>query len=394
MSNSCPEVMKLKASLVVKIIEAHCGKNEVEFKESVERLALDEEKKGNLSVAHSIRESYNTKSNRSNKVFKSNLDESFFITNSNVSLPKDKDSALELLEILTPTVSLREIALPIHTRETIEQIIYEQKNLDKLTQGGIAPINRIIFYGPPGVGKTLSAMAIAKELNIPVAYVKLDGLISSFLGQTGSNLRRIFDYVKNRRIMLFLDEFDAIAKKRDDSNELGELKRVVTTLLQNMDLMPHNVVLVAATNHHHLLDSAIWRRFNISIELKMPNYEQRDCMVRNFLESKTVEYKVDFKLICLLTDGMNGSEIKEFCNSITKHRLLSVESDEIKNDQIMNLWYRYNGVSPKNNDDELIKLLRKLKDSGLSIRNIEEITGIPRSTLSYKFGKGDRIDEQ
>ena len=154
------------------------------------------------------------------------------------------------------------------------------------------PTNRILLCGPPGCGKTLTANAIASEIGIPVAYVKLDGLISSYLGQTGTNIRKIFDYVKNKRIVLFLDEFDAIAKKRDDANELGEMKRVVMTLLQNMDAMPANVFLIAATNHHHLLDSALWRRFDISLFLELPNTIQRGGIIRRFLSETLPDHKV------------------------------------------------------------------------------------------------------
>ncbi|PKM83668.1 MAG: ATP-binding protein, partial [Firmicutes bacterium HGW-Firmicutes-13] len=168
--------------------------------------------------------------------------------------PRDKDSLLELYEIVKSDVDLDEVVLPESQKKILKQVIEEQKNSDNLRKHNMTPVNRVLLCGPPGCGKTMTAYALGKELNLPIAYVRLDGLISSYLGQTSTNLRKVFDSVRNQRIILFLDEFDAIAKKRDDTNELGELKRVVTTLLQNFDNMPTNVFLIAATNHDHLLD--------------------------------------------------------------------------------------------------------------------------------------------
>ncbi|MDG0810292.1 ATP-binding protein [Cohnella rhizosphaerae] len=113
-------------------------------------------------------------------------------------MPKDKDSALELLEVLQPKVKLTDVALPEKTKEALLQIIEEQKQATDLLSNGVSPTNRILFCGPPGCGKTLTANAIAGEINIPIAYVRLDGLVSSYLGQTGTNIRKIFEFVKKQ----------------------------------------------------------------------------------------------------------------------------------------------------------------------------------------------------
>ena len=276
----------MKSSLIIKLIEAHSSGSEDAFKKALQDLAGDEERKGNVSVSTALRNAYSHEKQLNPSPPSSPLSEMSFSVQNITHTPRDKDSTLELLEFFESKVPLSDVALPSKTREALVQIIEEQKDAKNLISKGIMPTNRVLLCGPPGCGKTLTANALAREINIPVAYVKLDGLVSSYLGQTGTNIRKIFEYVKNKRIMLFLDEFDAIAKKRDDAHELGELKRVVTTLLQNMDAMAGNVFLVAATNHHHLLDPAIWRRFNSSIFLDLPDEAQRKDIINKFCFKK------------------------------------------------------------------------------------------------------------
>jgi SpoVK/Ycf46/Vps4 family AAA+-type ATPase len=383
----------MKSGLVVKLIQAHSSGSEDAFKNALNILADDEEKKGNATTASLLKNAYIYDKKRSTTYNDSPLSEMSFSTQSTIPMPKDKDSTLDLLEVLTPKITLSDVALPEKTLQVLKQIVAEQKSVEKLMNRGVAPANRLLFCGPPGCGKTLTANALAGELDIPVAYVKLDGLVSSYLGQTGTNIRKIFDFVKNKRIMLFLDEFDAIAKKRDDINELGELKRVVTTLLQNMDTMPANVFLVAATNHHHLLDPAIWRRFNSSILLELPNTEQRTQMILRFTKEKLLGYDIDLKTLTILSDGMSGAEIQGFMQSLAKYCVLENIKDSISQKEIAEIWLQQNTLFVSENSDDYMKALFKLKKNGIPVRTLEEITGIPKSTLSYRFNKEGMNDE-
>ena len=307
----------MKSELILRLIDSHCTGSEDSFKRALQDLAVDEENKGNLALSQSIRNTYVPDKRRATTFETSSpLSEMTFSAQNTLQMPKDKDSTLDLVEILQPGIVLDNVALPEKTQEMLRQIIEEQKKAKELLSKGVLPTNRLLFCGPPGCGKTLTANALAGEIGIPIAYVKLDGLVSSYLGQTGTNIRKIFEFVKNKRIMLFLDEFDAIAKKRDDAHELGELKRVVTTLLQNMDAMPANVFLVAATNHHHLLDPAIWRRFNMSILLELPNDKQREMIIVRFLQKTLPDYHVDIKTLIVLTKNMSGAQICSFLQSL------------------------------------------------------------------------------
>ena len=378
----------MKANLIINLVAAHSSGNESQFESALSDLIHDEEKKGNAQLALSLKNAYSPDKHSQSSMI-SPMSTMSFSVQSVANLPKDKDSTLDLVEILQPTVRLSEKA-----QETIQEIIKEQNNAQELMRIGVTPTNRILFCGPPGCGKTMTANALAKELGLPIAYVHLDGLVSSYLGQTGTNIRKIFEFVKGKRIMLFLDEFDAIAKKRDDSHELGELKRVVTTLLQNMDEMPANVFLVAATNHHHLLDPAIWRRFDIPILLEEPNEMQRQKIINNSLQDFLKEYKVDSQILVVLTDGMSGAQIQTFLQSLGKFCVINQKKGAtISIEDIGKIWLKHTALYISEDDGDFMKALSKLQKNGVSIRTLEAITGIPRSTLSYRFNKEGKSDE-
>lgn len=381
----------MKASLIIKIVEAHSNGDEALFQKAVNDLCNDEEKKGNAALALSIRKaSNNSKANTS----KSNNNQSnlmnFSVQSLVASAPKDRDSTLDLFDIITSDIPMSQVALTDQHKEMFRQIIAEQEKAETLLMNGVLPSNRVLFCGPPGCGKTLTAKALAYELNLPIAYVRLDGLVSSYLGQTSTNIRKIFEFVKNKRIMLFLDEFDAIAKKRDDAHELGELKRVVTTLLQNFDSMPNNVFLVAATNHQHLLDPAIWRRFNYTIFMNIPTIDQRREMIVHNLNFYSLELDTEIDFLADLTECMNGSEIYEFLQFLARSRYLSgISANSLSREDIANAFFKQRTMASQN-ESEKYRILQDLNNKGMPMRTLEKISGIPKSTLSYQFRKEDK----
>lgn len=387
----------MKAGLIVRLIEAHCSGNESLFERAVSELVNDEERKGNSSTAATLKKAYCADRRPMASLSSSPMSTVTYSAQNVASLPRDKDSSLELVDIVQSTVRLSDVALPDKTFGVLSQIVEEQSRADDLLRNGITPTNRVLFCGPPGCGKTLAANALAGELDMPVAYVRLDGLVSSYLGQTGTNIRKIFEYVRNKRIMLFLDEFDAIAKKRDDSHELGELKRVVTTLLQNLDSMPASVFLVAATNHHHLLDAAIWRRFDISIFIDLPNQQQRSTIIRRFLSEHLRGYIVDAIVLTVLTDGMSGAQICSFMQSLAKYCVINaVAPQSVSTEIVADAWLKHRTLFVSKDSEDYTKALAELHNSGVSIRALERVTGIPKSTLSYQLNalsKEERTDE-
>jgi SpoVK/Ycf46/Vps4 family AAA+-type ATPase len=170
----------------------------------------------------------------------------------------------------------------------------------------------LLLYGPPGCGKTHLAQWIASELGMPLLLARLDGVISSYLGSTAKNIRAIFEYAAAAPCVLFLDEFDALAKLRDDAQEIGELKRVVNSFLQNIDSLPPDSVVIAATNHPQLLDPAVWRRFSYRLELARPDVALRQHLWMEFLAPEALRDH-EYAALADLSEGLTGADIREAC---------------------------------------------------------------------------------
>ncbi|WP_439901430.1 AAA family ATPase [Microbacterium azadirachtae] len=188
-----------------------------------------------------------------------------------VGQPTDVDTRLPLVREEDPVILATEPILPSEIASALQQIVDEHQQSSRLLAAGLAPTRTALFVGAPGVGKTLAARWISRELGLPLLVLDLSAVMSSFLGKTGTNLRRVLDYARSTRAVLLLDELDAVAKRRDDQTEIGELKRLVTVLLQEIDSWPEGSLLLAATNHSELLDPAVWRRFEVTLEFPLPD---------------------------------------------------------------------------------------------------------------------------
>ena len=199
-------------------------------------------------------------------------------------LPVDGDSRIPLVRMIkTPTIEVEPV-YDTRTSAILRQVLRERDQIQRLARAGVDPTRSVLLTGPPGVGKTLAAKWIARELAQPLAILDLSAVMSSFLGRTGSNLRAVLDYARDHDCILLLDELDAVAKRRDDTGEIGELKRLVTVLLQEIDEWPPNCLLLAATNHAKLLDPAVWRRFEVVVEVPLPEPKAVEAVLRDHLE--------------------------------------------------------------------------------------------------------------
>ncbi|MCY4171314.1 MAG: ATP-binding protein [Bacteroidetes bacterium] len=198
------------------------------------------------------------------------------------------------------------------TRKACEEFIEEQLRSEVLRANGIEPRHRLLLFGPPGNGKTSLAECISSELALPLFIVRYDAVVTSYLGETAKRLKNLFDYARTEPCVLFFDEFDAIGKKRGDLHETGEIKRVVSTLLLQLDHLPSYCVLVAATNHPELLDRATWRRFEIKLELGHPSTEQ---MIRYFdqrLNEFTEKSGYSAQRLCSVVAPKSYSDAEDF----------------------------------------------------------------------------------
>ena len=195
-------------------------------------------------------------------------------------------------------------------RNTLGAFLTDVHHAKELSAKGLASKLCMLLSGPPGTGKSLLASHVAAQLDRPFYVARLDSVISSLLGDTAKNIRNVFDFVPRRDAVLFLDEMDAIAKLRDDKHELGELKRVVNTVIQGLDALEEATVVVAATNHPHLLDPAIWRRFPYNIEMELPNKAVRVDLWKHFLYSDRDVDKGACKVLAILSEGLSGADIE------------------------------------------------------------------------------------
>lgn len=303
----------------------------------------------------------------------------------NLSVPVDTESRTTLADIIYPDDNNIEVILSKRNAEKLDSFILSYENADKLNNLGIGVSNTLLLYGPPGCGKTKCAYLIAKRLNLPLVIARLDSLISSYLGTTAKNIRSLFDFVQKIPCVLFLDEFDAIAKARDDNNELGELKRVVNSLLQNVDSMSRDSLLLAATNHQQLLDSAVWRRFDYKLEIELPDKEAVSRLICLFANNMGSLKEKDIIELSTLFCGLSGAEIEELITKSIRNSIIHNRSFDKKN--IYEEYFVSKNILPQNCDDnrKLLQLkakyLRKCNDKVFSLQVIADVLGSSKTTI-------------
>ena len=209
------------------------------------------------------------------------------------------------------------------SRNTLGAFLTDAEHAEELSAKGLASNLCMLLSGPPGTGKSLLASHVAAQLDRPFYVARLDSVISSLLGDTAKNIRNVFDFVPRRDAVLFLDEMDAIAKLRDDRHELGELKRVVNTVIQGLDALEEATVVVAATNHPHLLDAAIWRRFPYKIEMRLPNKAVRDDLWKYLLYADGDVDEVACDVLATLSKDLSGADIETIALAVRRHSVLT-----------------------------------------------------------------------
>lgn len=251
-------------------------------------------------------------------------------SNNGINRVQNDFGAENLITEIHPQRRMDSLIFPKEIILLCEQYVQEQYRVDLLRSYGLEPRNRILLIGAPGNGKTSLAEAIAESLMVPLFIVKYDSIIGAYLGETASRLRKLIDFVSSRKCVLFFDEFETLGKERGDTHETGEIKRVVSSLLLQIDDLPSQVTIIGATNHPELLDRAVWRRFQIRMNLPMPTRANISLWLEKFQQKHNVNFEFASETIAKKLLGSNYSEIEEFGLSILRRHILLLPEENIK----------------------------------------------------------------
>lgn len=246
-----------------------------------------------------------------------------------LSKPAENGAGSFLIE-QTPQRSLDSLVLVDEVAKLCRELIEEQHRSDLLKTYGLIPRHRILLAGTPGNGKTTLAEALAYELAVPLLVVRYESLIGSFLGETGGRLQKVFDYARTQRCVLFFDEFEVLGKERGDTGETGEIKRVVGTLLTQIDHLPEYVVTIVASNHPELLDRAVWRRFQLRINLPAPSRRQIETFIDRFATNRSFRFGLTASTMAEKLVGHSYAEVEEFCVDVLRQVILCGQTDNPK----------------------------------------------------------------
>ncbi|WP_304333609.1 AAA family ATPase [Brachyspira innocens] len=308
--------------IIKDIIISYKERDDNKFLNTVNRYIEKEKLKKHNSVVKELEQLLNNKSFVTEKRFKETL-----------PIPRDSEKGFQLLEIKNYDYSLDDLKVEKNIMNQLLQIISEFKYSDVLATYNMSYKNKILLCGPPGTGKTFTAQIISSVLNIPLVYIRFDTIISSYLGETANNLKKVFDFLESDVWIVLFDEFDIIAKNRDDSHEHGEIKRVVNNFLQMMDNFSGDSIIFAATNHQQLLDPAIWRRFDDIIYYDLPNDKTRRELFDKYIKIIKRKDDIDMEELVKKSKGLSASDIKMIVTEAIKISVIN-SKDEIDNNTI------------------------------------------------------------
>ncbi len=238
-------------------------------------------------------------------------------------LPRDKERGVFLVELIEPRRTLESLVITSEIRKQLDLVVQENHKGEVLRTYGLRPMSKVLLCGPPGCGKTVGAEAVAQALYLPLVLVRFDAVVSSYLGETAANLRKVFDFARTRPMVILFDEFDAIGKHRTDEEEHGELKRVVNSFLQMLDSFRSETLLIAATNHQGLLDSALWRRFDEIVYFDRPGAAAIEEVLRRNLRQIGLEPGISLSEVSCDLVGVSHADAERIALQAVKATILA-----------------------------------------------------------------------
>ena len=303
-----------RSDLLVSLVRAGASGDRKELATTVEAIVAEERAKQHNVLADRLTRALTASTNGTPMTY---------LVNPTTS--KARDYVLEVI----PRRKLEDLYLSDISLTACHELIEEQHRASVLRSHSLEPRHRVLLVGPPGNGKTSLAEAIAEALAVQFFIVRYDAIIGSFLGETASRLRRVFDYARTTPCVLFFDEFDAVGKERGDVNETGEIKRVVTSLLMQVDDLPSYTVVIAASNHAELLDRAVWRRFQLRLELPAPTRAELVRYFEEFAGSVDGPMRMKPDTIVRALGRISYAEAEEFCDTVRRRLALSLGDSQV-----------------------------------------------------------------
>ena len=302
----------MNSELLIKLFEAFTKKDDELFYKIAWDVTEDEKRKKHHLLAEQLKRILTENSVTLHKGYSQQVP----------PIPRDNEKGFRLLDVKKFFLDWDDVVLAKETEEILRQIVKELEEEDVLATYGLKPKQKILFYGPPGTGKTLTAKVMSSIIGYPLVYVRFESVISSYLGETASNLRKIFDYMEKGKWVVLFDEFDIIGKQRDDPTEHGEIKRVVNNFMLMLENYEGDSMIMASTNHPHLLDIGVWRRFDEIIYFGLPDKERRKKIFEKYLKVMKKDKNFDFKKLSEESDRFSGADIEQVCIDALKMAIL------------------------------------------------------------------------
>ena len=303
-----------RADLILTLIKASRQGNDLQVRKAVEAMAADERAKNHTILADRLLAQLQSGNGRHGR-------QTPFLARS---------ASSPLVAETLPARCLADLILSVEAAETVRELVAEQHRADLLRSYSLEPRNRVLLAGPPGNGKTTLAEALAHALNVPFLVVRYEAVIGSYLGETAQRIAQVFEHAKSRHCVLFFDEFDSVGKERGDLHETGEIKRVVSSLLLQIDALPSYVVAVAASNHPELLDRAVWRRFQIRLALPGPTQGQIEDWFWRFEKRHGQPLGLSPRSLAQRLRGLSFSEVEDFGTDVLRKIVLDQPDANVK----------------------------------------------------------------
>jgi len=335
-----------RADLMCELIKYGLVNDNVSFRKAAEALCAEERAKQHTILANKIEDLLSV--GKSNMLEKNSMPMNVLRGGGNES---------NLFWEKVPQKRMKHLILPKQIKQVCQDVIEEQLRTEVLQSYGLEPRNKILLIGPPGNGKTSLAEAMAEALMVPLLTVRYESIVGAYLGETASKLSKLFEYAKTRKCVLFLDEFETLGKERGDAHETGEIKRVVSSLLMQIDSLPSYVMVIAATNHETLLDKAVWRRFQVKIEIPKPTRNNLEAFFEYFQRERNFEFGILSSTLAKKTLGMSYAEAEELALEIYRQYVLKIPEGNIKEitNQVIKLWQIQKNINGDEKEDKICK---------------------------------------